>query len=595
MKSQVFLNEVRCGFNLRNPKTTKPTRVFLVAVLDNKQVRFTTGVKVYPDHWNKKEQGAYVSVRLTENDNYNNGIVNDKIAELKEQFRLFKQYICEHPHDNIDKIELLKSYIYKDIMAKKKNTDDALIWLSQTISKDRTIKEPTQLDYLKHIRFFKDFLKENGKYPVSFDDLNLSVIKDYETYLFNKVVNTKTGETTKTTTVGNKVEKIIAIIRRAEPHGLIDMDANKLNKYEKPQSRQGNDNEIYLTEDEIQIIHNLELTGNEEKVRDMFVLQCWIGQRFEDTKNINEGIIKDTKNGKVLEIVQEKKTHKVSIPLFPIAIEILNKYKFNFPIISNQLALLHLKKIGKKANITRLHTITEDRGGNITTTKVKAFELIGTHTARRSYITNMLKRGIDAKLIKKITGHNTDSAFEKYNKLTSEDAAIAILDNVNVSTPQTSKVIDASIQVDNSNSIESMLKQLLELHTPKDAKSKVDDKHNITFDTLFCKRWTSIAFKTYVCKCRNLKQTEQALINYDNAIATIIKDANHPDTIIKMAIDDYKPNQDDYFKLRTLIGSWIELKLDDDIIYKYLERAEQVGLNTTGLKEYMIENKSYFN
>ena len=61
-----------------------------------------------------------------------------------------------------------------------------------------------------------------------------------------------------------------------------------------------------------------------------------------------------------------------------------------------------------------------------------------------------------------------------------------------------------------------------------------------------------------------------------------------------MAIDDYKPNQDDYFKLRTLIGSWIELKLDDDIIFKYIERAKQVDINTTGLKEYFVETKSYF-
>ena len=92
----------------------------------------------------------------------------------------------------------------------------------------------------------------------------------------------------------------------------------------------------------------------------MFVLQCWIGQRFDDTQNINAGIIKDTKNGRVLEIVQGKKTHKVSIPLFPIALEIINKYEFNFPTISNQLALLHLKKIGEKASIKRLHNGTED-------------------------------------------------------------------------------------------------------------------------------------------------------------------------------------------------------------------------------------------
>ena len=592
MKSQLFPNEIKYHINLRKPKGNQPTTVFFVVALDGKQIRLTTQTKVYPEHWSSLKQQAYISVRLTESDNHNNTIVNEKLNELKSDFMLFKQYLCDHPFEDIDKIDLLRQYIYKDKMKKSTKEVDAIAWLNKALLDDRTIKESTKVDYLKQVRFFKEFLNDNGIYPISFNDLTLSVIKDYETYLFNKDVGK--GKTTKTTTVGNKVEKIIAIIRRAETHGMIDIHNNKLDKYSKPQSRQGDDNEIYLTEDEIQSIYDLQLTGNEETVRDMFVLQCWIGQRFDDTQNINAGIIKDTKNGRVLEIVQGKKTHKVSIPLFPIALEIINKYEFNFPTISNQLALLHLKKIGEKASIKRLHNVTEDRGGIVTTTKVKAFELIGTHTARRSYITNMLKRGIDSKLIKKITGHSKDESFEKYVKLTSEDAAIAILDNVNASTTQTSSIAQVNvIQPQSNNDLESMLKQFIELHTPKDTKTKLDNKNNVLFDALFCKRWTGIAFKTYCTKVRGIKQSDQELSNYDNAIATIIKDINKPDTIIKMAIDDYKPNQDDYFKLRSLIGSWIELKLDDEIIFKYIERAKQVGIDTNGLKEYIEQTKSY--
>ncbi len=71
---------------------------------------------------------------------------------------------------------------------------------------------------------------------------------------------------------------------------MIDIHESKLDKYKKPQSRQGDENEIYLTEDEIDKIYALRLTGREEEVRDLFVLQCWIGQRFSDTQAINEGI-----------------------------------------------------------------------------------------------------------------------------------------------------------------------------------------------------------------------------------------------------------------------------------------------------------------
>lgn len=422
---QVFFNEVRANFNLRNPRSSRPTNIYLVCRINGKQVKLATGVKVYPEHWNVNKQEAYVSVRLTELDNANNAIANEKLAEVKTCFMEYKHYICTNPNDLDKGITILKKFIYKDTM-KKRLDENATQWLSRTLSSDQTIKESTRMDYVKQVRFFEDYLKEVNRYPVSFSDIDLPLIKDYESYLFAKDVGK--GKTTKTTTVGNKVEKIICILRRADQQGLIDIHEARIDKYKKPQSRQGDDNEIYLTEKEIDKIYALKLTGMEEQVRDLFVLQCWIGQRFQDTQAINNGIIKDTPNGKVIEIVQEKKTHKVSIPLLPIALEILDKYGRNIPVFTNQTALNYLKEIGKKAGITRLHNVTEDRGGKVTTERIPAYNLIGTHTARRSFICNMLKRGYDSQIIKKITGHNDDESFEKYVKLTSEDAALLMLD-----------------------------------------------------------------------------------------------------------------------------------------------------------------------
>ena len=42
-----------------------------------------------------------------------------------------------------------------------------------------------------------------------------------------------------------------------------------------------------------------------------------------------------------------------------------------------------------------------------------AYELIGTHTARRSFVSNMLQRGYDASIIMRITGHNDIESFQK--------------------------------------------------------------------------------------------------------------------------------------------------------------------------------------
>lgn len=445
MAGQTFFNEVQASFNLRRPKSVKPTQLYLVCRINKKQVKLATGVKVYPEQWNEKKQEAYISCRLTELDNLNNTIVNEKILELRDSFVQFKHYLCNNPDSLNDAIEMLKKYIYKDAMAKKQQDINAIHWLRNALITDRTIKDSTRNDYVKHVKFFEEFLQKVGKYPIGFNDINLPLIKDYETYLFNKSVGV--GKTTKTTTVGNKVEKIIVILRRAEQQGHIDIHVSGLDKYKKTQSRQGDDNEIYLTEDEITKIYALDLKGKEEQVRDLFVLQCWIGQRFKDTQSINEGIIKDTSSGKVIEIVQEKKTHKVSIPLFPVSLEILDKYEGNLPVFTNQTALNYLKSIGEKAGITRLHNVTEDRGGEVITKRVKAYELIGTHTARRSFICNMLLRGYESHLIMKITGHNDVESFQKYIKVTSNDVAQIVLEteaNKETKKEQSKEVVDKS-------------------------------------------------------------------------------------------------------------------------------------------------------
>ena len=432
MTHQVFINEiVKANFNLRQPKSERPTNIYLIVRINQKQAKLSTGVKVYPEHWNIKKQEAYISCRLTESDNINNTITNKKLLELRSQFEEFKRYLCDNPSELKNCWDLLRKYIYKNNM-QRTNKINAIHWLRDIIANDKTIKTSgkhkrgsTMETHLIVLKDFQTFLKEKGQDTISFDDINLALIKEYETYLFNKKV--KGERTTATSTVGNKCVQLIGIIKRAEPYNLIDIHEAKLDKYSKPKSRQGDENEIYLNEEEISKIYSLKLPYKEGVARDVFILQCWTGQRFSDIKSLNEGIVKETSSGKVLEIVQLKKTRRVTIPLFPIALEILKKYDFNLPEITENTMLRYLKKIGLKAGLTEEHIVTEDRGGKVTNSIKQRWELIGTHTARRSYISNMLKRGYDSHLLMKITGHTTEEAFKRYIKVRSEDVASFIL------------------------------------------------------------------------------------------------------------------------------------------------------------------------
>lgn len=470
MAGQVFINEiVKASFNLRQPKSKRPTNIYLIVRINQKQAKLSTGVKVYPDQWNIKKQEAYISCRLTESDNINNTIANKKLLELRNQFEEFKRYLCDNPSKLENCWELLRKYIYKDSDMRRSKKINVIHWLRNAIANDKTIKTSgerkgasTMETYLIVLKDFNNFLLEKGREVIGFEDINLALIKEYETYLFNKKV--KGEQTTATSTVGNKCVQLISIIKRAEPYNLIDIHESKLDKYTKPKSRQGDENEISLSEGDINKIHSLKLSGKEEVVKDVFILQCWTGQRFSDMLSLNKGIVKNTDNGQILEIVQTKRTHRVAIPLFPVALEILEKYDFNLPEISKNTMLRYLKKIGLKAGLTEEHIVTEDRGGKVTNSIKQRWELIGTHTARRSYISNMLKRGYDSHLLMKITGHTTEEAFKRYVKVSSGDVASLILkteadrmqhelpkelsqeSNVPINSNQTLKVIKEGIE-----------------------------------------------------------------------------------------------------------------------------------------------------
>lgn len=447
MIGQIFFNEVNASFNLRKPKGNRPTNIYLVCRIDKRQVKLSTGVRVYPDQWNIKKQEAYVSPRLTELDNINNSIVNDIINRFKAEFVEFKRYICNNPNEIDNSLSLLKRYIYKDKIMEKQHKP--IQWLRKAVAEDKSIKSEgkrnTLAIYLGLLKGFEEFLKEVDKDDITFADINLSLIKDYESYLFRKSVGK--GKTTKTSTVGNKITALISILKRAVPYNLIDIRISRLDQYKKPKSREGDDNKIYLTEEEIDNMYALELKGKEEQARDVFVLQCWTGQRFGDMQLLNEGIVKNVSNGKVLEIVQEKKTRKVSIPLLPIALEILEKYNFQIPKVRENTMLKYIKEAGEKAGVIDGHIVIEDRASTITNTIHKKYELIGTHTARRSFISNMLKRGYDSHIIRKITGHLTEESFKKYARLTPEDAALLMLEteaNKETKNEQSKEVVGKS-------------------------------------------------------------------------------------------------------------------------------------------------------
>lgn len=77
LKEQIFANELRHHYKLRNPKGHKPTMVFLVVRINKEQVKISIGMKVYPIHWNVNRAKEGIGIPFLENNN--NRLQNERL------------------------------------------------------------------------------------------------------------------------------------------------------------------------------------------------------------------------------------------------------------------------------------------------------------------------------------------------------------------------------------------------------------------------------------------------------------------------------------------------------------------------------------
>lgn len=156
-----------------------------------------------------------------------------------------------------------------------------------------------------------------------------------------------------------------------------------------------------------------------EKVRDMFVLSCNLGQRYSDMVRISP---ENFKNG-IFSIVQQKTGNKCHVPINTLSIDsritfaILEKYGYHAPYtgdINNYNTYLHelLYQIGE--DFLEDVYIDNKINGIITRETKQRFQLISSHSARRSFATINTLRNIPRSKILRATGHSSEKAFSRY-------------------------------------------------------------------------------------------------------------------------------------------------------------------------------------
>ena len=187
---------------------------------------------------------------------------------------------------------------------------------------------------------------------------------------------------------------------------------------------------IYLTLTELERFEKLDLSASPrlDKVRDLFLIGCYTGLRFSDFIQIKPENIISAKS--MLQIRTQKTSERVSIPLHKTVKAILKKYHNNLPkAYSNQTMNGYLKEVASLAKLKEKVETTITRAGKVEKKSIEKYKLVSTHTARRSFATNLYLADVPSISIMKITGHKTERAFLSYIRVTQEQNADKLLNH----------------------------------------------------------------------------------------------------------------------------------------------------------------------
>ena len=179
---------------------------------------------------------------------------------------------------------------------------------------------------------------------------------------------------------------------------------------------------VFLTWEELMKVYNHTFERpNLSRARDFFCLCCFTSLRYSDAAALKKTDIYDD----AIHITTQKTNDKITIELNNYSRTILQRYADNdtdkaLPVISNQNMNVYVKEVCRQCGIneklTDIYYIGEKK---YVETKEK-WEMIGTHSGRRTFICNALMLGIAPNVVMKWTGHSDYKSMQPYIDIADE-------------------------------------------------------------------------------------------------------------------------------------------------------------------------------
>lgn len=180
---------------------------------------------------------------------------------------------------------------------------------------------------------------------------------------------------------------------------------------------------LYLSAANLLALASAMLPANLVPVRDVFLFCCYTGLRYADVRALHPGNLHEWQGGRVLRLVQSKTRAGVSIYLSEAAGTILDKYAGGeerarlLPVPVNQVINRYLKRVARLAGLTAPADLVSTEGGGLVRAAVPTCELVTMHTARHTFATQSLLRGMPIEVLQKVLGHKKIQTTLIYAKI----------------------------------------------------------------------------------------------------------------------------------------------------------------------------------
>lgn len=255
----------------------------------------------------------------------------------------------------------------------------------------------------------KNHLK-NFRSELSFDFFDEEGLTEYVQYL-------REVREMRNSTIGKQLSFLKWFLRWSFKQG---MHSNNAYDTFKPKFKDAQKKIIFLTWEELNRLREFKIPPTKqalERVRDVFLFQCFTGLRYSDVFNLRKSDIK----GDHIEVTTVKTSDSLSIELNDHSRAILEKYKdveFEndkaLPVITNQKMNDYLKELAELAEINEPVRQTYYKGNERIDEVTPKYALLGTHAGRRTFICNALALGIPPQVVMKWTGHSDYKAMKPY-------------------------------------------------------------------------------------------------------------------------------------------------------------------------------------